>query len=509
MLRDTVITNKRLKMRIGVLTEETTNKDVALAFKEAGEKIGVEVVIMDPKECAVINFKELQILFQGKPIEKLDACLIRGSENKLDFRLYLTEYMAKLGTVMVNNAQAIRLCDNKFETQTLLNSIGVKAPDTVAIVQIEQLDAAVHYLKEKFPMIVKTVSGSHGVGVLKVDTYESLKSIVQLLLATDTNLMLQEFIPHKESGRIMTLGDKVVASVMRSIPDGDFRSNKDQGAELTKYVATAEEGEVALKIAKALGCVLCAIDYIIDPDGQMVVFEANSSPGLEGIQGVNEDIDIAKEIMEYVKSLVKAPDDKSMTEPPAEKAEEEEEEVEKKKKKINQTGYKAIAVGVGMPQGNDHDEDDETTDANDVGASGGDSDDAVDAEEEEEVAQDDVRLIEKIIIKRINNDAPFDAKVDTGADRCSLHGESIEIGDNYVRFGIGEVTYKVPLERTVNVLSANGDERRAVVKFNVVFNEQTFEDVEFNIADRTDMKFDVIIGKNLLQSANVVVNPQE
>jgi RimK family alpha-L-glutamate ligase len=497
-------------MRIGVLTEETTNEDVAVALKEAGEKLGAEVVVIDPKECVVVNFKDPQVLFQGKPLEKLDACLVRGSENMLDFKLYLVEYLAKLGTIMVNNSQSIRLCNNKFETQTMLNSIGLKAPDTIAIVQIEQLDAAVHYLKEKFPMIVKTVSGSHGVGVIKVDTYESLKSIVQLLLATDTNLMLQEFIPHKESGRIMTLGDRVIASVMRSIPDGDFRSNMDQGAELTKYQATPEEGEVALKVAKALGCVLSAIDYIVNEDKEMVIFEANSSPGLKGIQGVNEDIDIAKEIMQYVISLVGAPSGvpAASTEPAAptdakgSSEEEEEEEKHHKKKKINQLGYVAIPVGRGSCQGNDKDKDDESN-------SDESSESPDDEEEEETIDKNGVGLVEEIIIKRINNDAPFSAKVDTGADRCSLHGESIDIGEGFVRFGIGDVTYKVPMERTVNILSANGDGRRAVVKFNIEFKGQSYEGVEFTIADRSDLKYDVIIGKNLLQLANVVINPQE
>ena len=484
-------------MRIGVITEEVNNEDVAIALKEAGEKLKAEVVIIDPKECVVVNFAEPQILFEGKPLEKLDACLIRGSENKLDFKLYLVEYLAKMGTVMVNNSQAIRLCNNKFETQTMLNGIGVKAPDTIALLKIEQLDAAVHFLKEKFPMIVKTVSGSHGVGVIKVDTYESLKSIVQLLLATDTNLMLQEFIPHKESGRIMTLGDRVIASVMRSIPDGDFRSNMDQGAELTKYTATPDEAEVALKVAKALGCVLCAIDYITDEDGKMVIFEANSSPGLKGIQGVNEDINIAEEIMTYVISLIGAPSGV-----PAATSDEEEEEVEKKKKKKD---YIAIPVPIGAagwtkPPADDKPdtEEDETS-----------GDDPDEEEEEEAEKAGSVGLTDKIVIKRIADDKEFDAKVDTGADRCSLHGENIEIGDNFVKFGVGEVRYKVPLERTVTVISANGDERRAIAKFNVEFNGQTYDGVEFNIADRTDLKYDVIIGKNLLQLANVVVDPTE
>jgi ribosomal protein S6--L-glutamate ligase len=496
-------------MRIGVLTEEPKNEDVAIALKEAGEKLGAEIVILDLNECAIVNSAKPEVLYQGKPIDGLDACLVRGSESKLEFRTHIVDYLTKKGVMMVNQSVAIVNCDNKFATQTLINSVGIKTPNTVAVVQIEQLDAAVQFIGDKFPMIVKTVSGSHGVGVIKVESYESMKSIVQYLLAEKTDLMVQEFIPHKESGRIMILGDRVIASVMRTIPDGDFRSNMDQGAELKPHTASPEETEVALKVAKTLGCVLSAIDYIVDPDGEMVIFEANSSPGLKGIQSVNEGVDIASEIIQFIMDLVgpaSQPADVPVDpQTVASETSEEEEEVEKKKKK--HPNYIPIAVpsNVQMAPNAARDKDEAegtetSTDADDV-ASGG-------AEEEEEEASA-VGLKESIIIKRINNDKPFEGKVDTGADRCSLHGSDIEVGDNYVRFLIDDTRYKVPLERFVTVLASNGSEKRPIVKFNVEFNGNTFEDIEFNISDRSDMKFPVIIGKNLLEVAGVMVNPSE
>lgn len=503
-------------MRIGVLTEEPKNEDVAIAFKEAGEKLGAEIVIIDLNECAVVNNAKPEVLFQGKVLEGLDAVLVRGSESKLEFRTHIVEYLTKQGVIMINEAEAIKICDNKFATQTLLNGIGVKTPNTAMVVQIEQLDAAIAYVGDKFPMIVKTVSGSHGVGVIKVESYESLKSITQYLLAEKTDLMVQEFIPHKESGRIMILGDKIIAAVMRTIPDGDFRSNMDQGAELKKHEASPEETECALKVAKALGCVLSAIDYIMSPEGEMVIFEANSSPGLKGIQSVNEDIDIASEIIQFIMNLKggaqpKETDGVDMTKPkdaaPAQETEEEE-EVELKKKKKYVGAYIPIAVPVGTPMApnaagdNDGDADDVSgTVAADVDAGG--------APEEEEEEASAVGLLEKIIVKRINDNKPFEGKVDTGADRCSLHGEEIEVGENFVRFKIEDTRYKVPLERFVTVLASNGSEKRPIVKFNVEFNGNQFENIEFNISDRSDMKYQVIIGKNLLEVAGVLVNPTQ
>lgn len=453
-------------MRIGVITEEVNNEDVAIALKEAGEKHGSEVVIINPNDCVIVNSDKPQVLFNGSPLTKLDVCLVRGSESKIEFKVNLVEYIAKMGTVMINEAEAIKICNNKFDTQTRLNAIGLKTPKTVSVLKIEQLEASVKILEDKFPMIIKTVSGSHGVGVIKVDTFESLKSITQLLFAKGMDLMLQEFIDHKESGRIMTLGDKVLASVMRSIPEGDFRSNMDQGAQLSAYQATSEEAEVALKVAKELGCIFSAIDYIKNEDGEMVIFEANSSPGFKGIQSVNDEVDIADEVIQFAMSLI----NKTETKPNEKSTEETEKEVE--------TEVEVIS-----------DEEEEET------------------EKESSQSYDSIGVEEEITIKRINNDIPFVAKIDTGADRCSLAGGDVEVDDVYVKFTLNEIRYKVPLERHVTVIAANGKSQRPIVKFNVEFNGKTYNDIEFNIAERSHMKYQVIIGKDLLSQASVVIDP--
>lgn len=498
-------------MKIGIITEEVTNEDVSVALSEAGVKLGCEIIIIDQRECTIHNFAKPSIQYKGQELPKLDACIVRGSLKNYSFRLYLSEYLEKQGVVMFNDSKAFDLCNDKFKTQTILNELGIKTPNTVSLVNLEQLEIASKALDDKYPMIVKTVSGSHGVGVIKVDTFESLKSIVQLLLATDTELMLQEFIPHTESGRLMTVGDKVIAGVMRTIPEGDFRSNLSQGAELKPHSATDVEKETALKVAQALGCKISAIDYILSPDGEMVIFEANSSPGFKSIQEVNEEINVAEEVLKYILTSIGAeiaPVDPNQvpsvvpqgqgsdvpggvqdvpTETVETEEEEEEEEYEHKKK------YPEVQMIVPAPAEDAEMETDEEED-----------------EEEHSTPDEHVGLSESVIIKRINDNKPFEAKVDTGADRCSLGAEDIEVSDEgYVRFTIDGTRYKIASDKTVKVVAANGEESRPIVKFNVEFNGKSFDGVDFNVASREGMKYQVIVGKNLLSMADVMVNPQK
>jgi hypothetical protein len=196
------------------------------------------------------------------------------------------------------------------------------------------------------------------------------------------------------------------------------------------------------------------------------------------------------------------PADVPAAEKPVETEEEEEEETKKKK----HPNYIPIAVpsSVVIAPGGDS-----GSSGEDAGGTDAEEEETSQAASEEEEEATAVGLLEKIVIKRINNNEAFEGKVDTGADRCSLHGDEIEVGENFVRFKIEDTRYKVPLERFVTVLAANGSEKRPICKFNVEFNGNTFEDIEFNISDRSTMKYQVIIGKNLLEVAGVLVNPSQ
>ena len=60
----------------------------------------------------------------------------------------------------------------------------------------DSLETAVKDLDTKFPIIMKTLRGSKGVGVLYIESERALTSIVQLMYNTDSNadLFIQEYI---------------------------------------------------------------------------------------------------------------------------------------------------------------------------------------------------------------------------------------------------------------------------------------------------------------------------
>jgi len=158
-------------------------------------------------------------------------------------------------------------------------------------------------LEDKFPVILKTLRGSKGVGVLFIESEKALDSIVQLLNKQDedSDILLQQYIPTKWDARVLVLQGKVFAAMKRYVVQGDFRSNVSRGAEVEELTLTKVEIEESLKAAKAVDGQWVAVDFIPSKDRtkeQPFVIEVNSSPGTEGIEEATKR-NLSKEIIQH------------------------------------------------------------------------------------------------------------------------------------------------------------------------------------------------------------------
>ena len=112
-------------------------------------------------------------------------------------------------------------------------------------------------------------------------------------------------------------------------------------------------------------------------------------------------------------------------------------------------------------------------------------------------------------------DARIPAKIDTGARTSSLHATDIERfdrdGQRWVRFqldlGDGRseaVTCEVPRADRRIITSSNGEgQERFIIKTALTLGSHTFR-AEFSLADRSDMKFPILIGRTALRRRFVV-----
>ena len=152
-----------------------------------------------------------------------------------------------------------------------------------------------------FPVIIKSMGGMHGVGVMKIDSRESFSSIIDYLQTKDDTFILRQFIEHSEQARIVVLGDQVISS-HANMTSGDFRTNageeKNRQRENKSY--SNEIQDIAVQAVRSLGLEFGGVDIIFDTKtGEPFITEVNFPfffPGNYRVTGAP----IAKMMIEYL-----------------------------------------------------------------------------------------------------------------------------------------------------------------------------------------------------------------
>jgi len=176
---------------------------------------------------------------------------------------------------------------------------GLPTPKTVDIVtgDKEILKACVD-LVGGFPVILKATGGSHGVGVMRIDSLPGLFSVVDFVLSQGTKLVMREFIESDSHARLLVLGDKVIDSIEYKAQAGDFRTNA--GTPVVAKKAFGKDVQAtAVKAVGLMGVDFGGVDIIIDKDNKHYLLEVNFPaffPRAQNITGV----DTAGMIVDYL-----------------------------------------------------------------------------------------------------------------------------------------------------------------------------------------------------------------
>ena len=298
--------------RIVVLSvEHGDNAITAKRIKEEADKLKLPYYIIQMDGANVLYNNGTYTIYEldddtGFEISSYDTVVfVRGTPTK-DSSLDLISELEKIGICVVNSRETISIAADKYRTYIKLKDYGLTQPKTILVPNEDSLETAVKNLETKFPIIMKTLRGSKGIGVLFIESERALSSIVQLMYKTDSNadLLIQEYIKTDFDVRVMVLDSQVIATMQREVVEGDFRSNFSQGSKVKPYKLTELEIEQVLLAAKALGGILSAVDFIASKNPQKnppYILEVNSSPGTEGIEEANKK-NIVKDILEYFKN---------------------------------------------------------------------------------------------------------------------------------------------------------------------------------------------------------------
>ena len=186
--------------RVAILTVEFGDKSItAKKLEKEAKKLGFETFSSNFKGVSLGYENSNYFLTDGNikfEISRKDTIVfVRGTPNR-DSYLDLISELERIGITCVNNRNTIGICADKYRSWNQLRDFRLNQPKTVLVPSEEHIDSALENIGNKFPLILKTLRGSKGVGVLFVESKIALDSIIQLLYKQDkdSDILLQEYI---------------------------------------------------------------------------------------------------------------------------------------------------------------------------------------------------------------------------------------------------------------------------------------------------------------------------
>jgi RimK family alpha-L-glutamate ligase len=221
------------------------------------------------------------------------AAIIRGSIARLRSTMDLISQLEKVGIFCINFRETMEVCSDKYRTILRMAETALPAPKTALLQGENTIDFAFETVGGEFPVIVKMLSGSKGVGVFFAESWKSLRGFLQMIwkINEEEELLIQQYIDTDHDFRVHVLGDEVIAAMKRYVIPGDFRANFSLGGKVEEATLTEDEMEMCVMASKAVRATWSGVDFLKDKDDNPYILEINSSPGTEGIEkATNEDV---------------------------------------------------------------------------------------------------------------------------------------------------------------------------------------------------------------------------
>ena len=206
-------------------------------------------------------------------------CFTRAGVLEDETGLALLSTFENAGAFMINTRNGMLTCDNKMSAYISFERDNIPTPRTALISNEKGLLHAHEKLGGKYPIIMKTLTGTQGIGVSIVESEKSMISVAQSLWKFGAALLLQEFLKFDYDIRTIVIDGRVLASTKRISAKKDFRSNRHREATTEPYKLSDEEHKVVLQAARSVGAYMVGVDHAI-VDKQLYVLECNGSPGI-------------------------------------------------------------------------------------------------------------------------------------------------------------------------------------------------------------------------------------
>jgi RimK family alpha-L-glutamate ligase len=269
-------------------------------FARALKTLGARPVPVRLSACKIDTTRPHGLAIPGFHGALPDLAVVRaigdGALEAITMRLGVLHALSALGVSVVNDARAIERCTDKSMATFLLQRAGLATPETFVAQNLYEARAIARRECAHGPLVQKPLFGAQGWGL------RLIRSAAELPPPPEARYVyyLQRFVPPRagqdfEDMRVLVSRAAVVGAMRRR--SQSWVTNVRQGAKPIAATPTAEEADIALRAAAALGAHCAGVDLIWDEKGAPMVLEVNSMAGWSGLQRVT-DFSIAERLAE-------------------------------------------------------------------------------------------------------------------------------------------------------------------------------------------------------------------
>jgi len=279
-------------MKIAIIYGEVSTKHQMIM--EKAEDIFESVLAAPIDGIKFFHSSEDQkVLYKDIDLTEYDAVYIRTDDRDMMFAEHLSEALNEEDVVTQAQNDTYAYESNKFYSMKVLAENGIGVPNSVYTLSPE---VAVSAAKELgYPVIMKTVKGVGGEGVMRASSESELKPVMDTMKSFEQEICLQEFKEHGGTDtRVIVIGDEIMAYSRSS--DDDWRSNISGGGERVEAQMDKEMKKAARKAAGVTGFDICGCD-VIEDDGEPFILEINGSFGLSEEMNQIIGVDVAMRLV--------------------------------------------------------------------------------------------------------------------------------------------------------------------------------------------------------------------
>jgi len=280
------------RTNIGILDSDFKRDSAKSLFKEAKKRGKAER--LDLHDICLVGDKT-GLSFLHNTTHNIDVVLPRFSTWMYNFGMIAMHHLETQGIPVVNGSKCIELSQNKYYTSLALKKKKIMQPNFAIALSSKNLKK--HISKMVFPVVLKLLHGTEGVGTMKASNWSEVRDWVETLGQLKQSVYIQEYLPHKEDYRLFIVGNQVIYGYKKVIAENEWKSNTHYGAKVEPLKITNSLRNFGLKCHNAVKAEVSAVDFAMVND-EPSVLEINQAPDFTNSLSMHKN-NVAQKIIDF------------------------------------------------------------------------------------------------------------------------------------------------------------------------------------------------------------------